>query len=83
MSIFFLIMFEIVEVIVEEGVVRIGFSIIYLCLILLLKGIKVLIIGKEGDYLCFDYGGWIKVNEIRIFIDVILLCLVIWSVIVC
>lgn len=76
-------MFEVVEVIVEEGVVRIGFSIIYFCLIFLLKGIKVLIIGKEGGYLCFDYGGWIKVNEIRIFMDVVLLCLFIWSVIVC
>ncbi len=61
--------FEVAEVTAEEGVARTGPSTTYSRLTPLPKGTKALVTGKEGDYLRLDYGGWIKVDETRIFTD--------------
>lgn len=62
-------MFEVAEVIAEEGVSRTGPSTTYSRLTPLPKGTKALITGKEGDYFRLDYGGWIKADETRVFTD--------------
>lgn len=61
--------FEVAEVTAEEGVARTGPSTTYSRLTPLPKGTKALITGKEGDYLRLDYGGWIKADETKIYID--------------
>jgi N-acetylmuramoyl-L-alanine amidase len=58
--------FEVAEVIVEEGVARTGPSSDYSRLTPLPKGTRATIIGRQGDYLRLDYGGWIKADETRI-----------------
>ncbi len=59
--------FEAAEVIVNEGVARTGPSTTYSRLTPLPKGTRAHIIGREGDYIRLDYGGWIKAEETRIF----------------
>jgi len=58
--------FEVAEVIVEEGVARTGPSSDHSRLTPLPKGTRATIIGRQGDYLRLDYGGWIKADETRI-----------------
>jgi len=59
--------FEIAEVTAEQGVARTGPSTTYSRLTPLPKGTRAQIIGREGDYIRLDYGGWIKAEETRIF----------------
>jgi N-acetylmuramoyl-L-alanine amidase len=59
--------FEIAEVTVDQGVARTGPSTTYSRLTPLPKGTRAQIIGREGDYIRLDYGGWIKAEETRIF----------------
>lgn len=59
--------FEIAEVTVDQGVARTGPSTTYSRLTPLPKGTRATIIGREGDYIRLDYGGWIKAEETRIF----------------
>ncbi len=61
--------FEVAEVIVEEGNARTGPSTDNSRLTPLPKGTRARIIGRQGDFLRLDYGGWIKVNETRITTD--------------
>lgn len=58
--------FEIAEVIVEEGTARTGPSTDNSRLTPLPKGTRARIIGRQGEFLRLDYGGWIKANETRI-----------------
>lgn len=61
--------FEIAEVTAEQGAARTGPSTDHSRLTPLPKGTRARIIGREGDYLRLDYGGWIKADETRIFTD--------------
>ncbi len=58
--------FEVAEVIVDEGVARTGPSSDHSRLTPLPKGTRATIIGRQGDYLRLDYGGWIKASETKI-----------------
>ncbi len=61
--------FEIAEVTANQGAARTGPSTDHSRLTPLPKGTRARIIGREGDYLRLDYGGWIKADETRIFTD--------------
>lgn len=61
--------FEIAEVTVDEGAARTGPSSDHSRLTPLPKGTRARIIGRQGDYLRLDYGGWIKADETKILTD--------------
>ncbi len=61
--------YEIAEVTVDQGVARTGPSTTYSRLTPLPKGTRARIIGREGDYIRLDYGGWIKAEETQIITD--------------
>ncbi|WP_083619522.1 N-acetylmuramoyl-L-alanine amidase [Planktothrix serta] len=63
--------FEVAEVIVDEGNARTGPSTDNSRLTPLPKGTRARIIGRQGEFLRLDYGGWIKANETRITTDAI------------
>jgi N-acetylmuramoyl-L-alanine amidase len=60
------------EVISDQGTARTGPSTDYSRLTPLPKGTKAQITGREGEWLRFDYGGWIKQSETRPVVNGIL-----------
>jgi len=58
--------FEVAEVTVNEGTARTGPSTDHSRLTPLPKGTRAQIIGRQGEFLHLDYGGWIKANETKI-----------------
>lgn len=57
---------EVVEVIAESGTARTGPSTDYSRLTPLPKGTRARITGREGEWLRFDYGGWIRASETQV-----------------
>lgn len=58
--------FEIAEVTAEAGVARTGPSTDYSRLTPLPKGTQARVIGREGEWVRLDYGGWINQKEVKI-----------------
>ncbi|NET30950.1 MAG: SH3 domain-containing protein [Cyanothece sp. SIO1E1] len=58
--------FQVAAVTVDEGIARTGPSTDYSRITPLPKGTQAAVIGREGEWLKLDYGGWIKAQETQI-----------------